>query len=77
MEPGEDREQEARHEESARQIGGGAGQHIGGAAARHEARARARREAAALRLLQEHEADHGEHNHEVDDNDELFHGTYP
>src|SRR5262247_2481325 len=73
MEPCQDREQEARREESARKIGGGAGQYVGGAAAGEEACRRTRRKAATLRLLQEHEADHGEHNHEMDDNDELFH----
>src|SRR5262249_56857269 len=55
----------------------GAGEHVGSAAAREEPAGRTDAKPTSFRLLQEHEADHGEHDHEVDDDDESLHGTDP
>src|SRR5215475_10376015 len=62
-------------EEHRRQRGRGLGEHVRLAAAGEKAAATADAQAAAFRALQQHEADHGHDDHEVDDDDDGLHGT--
>ncbi len=70
-------EAERGQEEQGRKDRGGARQRIGRAAGRHEARTAANTEAAAFRALDEHDANKGEHDHEMDDNQYCLHGSSP
>src|SRR5476651_1952110 len=71
---GEDRKHEAREKEGAGQDGRGAGEHVGRTAAREEPASATHTERAALGFLQKHDADQGEHDQKMDDDDNGLHG---
>ena len=74
----QDREQQTGGEENRCENCGGARQHVRGAAAGQEAAsAAAHAKPAAFRFLQQHEANHGGNDHQVDDNNDGLHSAGP
>jgi len=74
FEPSQHRKQQAGGEKPHCQYGRGAGQHVRGAAAGEEPAApAAHAEAAALRLLQKHDPDQGQHDHQMDNDKDRQH----
>jgi hypothetical protein len=79
-ESGNDGKAKAHDEESSSENRRSAGQDIGGAAAAEKPAGLSDAEAAALRALQQHHPDHGDNDHEVDNNENdhgPFHTTKP
>ncbi len=72
---GQDRQHQAGGEEDRGQDRGGAGEHIGRPPARQKSAGRADAEPAAFRLLQQHDADHGKDDHEMNDDDDGLHAS--
>ena len=71
--PSQDRQDQAGGKEKPGQDRRRTAQYVGGPATRHESGPAAHTQTPALRPLQQHQANHGQHNHEVDNDDDGLH----